>query len=76
MESREKLEIRNPKFETNSNDQKAQTSKPARFGFQVRQFGFGYLFRSAGLLSIFGFRILFRWRLGAINFVEVVLSII
>jgi hypothetical protein len=28
-----KSQIRNPKFETISNDQKIQSSKPARFGF-------------------------------------------
>jgi hypothetical protein len=28
-----KFETRNPKFETNANDQKAENSKQARFGF-------------------------------------------
>jgi hypothetical protein len=30
-----KLKIRNPKFETSSNDQKSENSKPARFGFEL-----------------------------------------
>jgi hypothetical protein len=64
-----KLETRNPNFETNPNDQKAQNSKQARFGF--RNWGF----KSLGLfrISSFEFRILFRSRLGAISFVEVIL---
>jgi len=30
-----KLKIRNPKFETNPNDQKSENSKPAQFGFEL-----------------------------------------
>jgi hypothetical protein len=49
-------QIRNPKFETNPNDQKAQNSKRSHFGFFDFGFeGFG-LFR----ISCFGFRILIR----------------
>jgi hypothetical protein len=33
-----KFEARNPKFETNSNDQNMQNSKPASFGFGVLDF--------------------------------------
>jgi hypothetical protein len=59
-----KLETRNPKFETNSIDQKTQNSKPTRFEFRFFAFRFENfgLFRSAGPLSIFGFRIFSRWR--------------
>jgi len=66
QELRNREKTRNPKFETISNDQNFQTSP-----FRISQLGFKFLglFR----ISIFGFRILFRWRLGAINLVEVVL---
>ena len=35
---KKKFEARNPKLETNLNDQKAQNSKPASFGFGVLDF--------------------------------------
>jgi hypothetical protein len=69
-EAEEKLETRNPKFETNPSDQKAQNSKPTRFGFPF--FALGFVCFGLFRISIFGFWIFFRWRLGAMNFVEVV----
>src|SRR5882724_956606 len=54
-----KFETRNPKFETNSNDQKTKNSKPAHFGFRFLDFGFDCFvcFGSRGLFraSDFGF---------------------
>ena len=48
--AKKNLETRNPKFETNPNDQKAQNSKQLRFGFQFLDF-------SASFVSDFELRI-------------------
>jgi len=60
-DQREKLEIRNPKFETNSNDQKTRNSKQISFEFGVLEFpDFRFVWRRVCFgfrISCFGFRI-------------------
>jgi hypothetical protein len=57
--SKTRLQIRNPKFETISNDQKSRKFQTNRLRIRFSQLGFRFLglFR----ISIFELRILFRW---------------
>jgi len=57
----DKTQIRNPKFETNSNDQKDKTHGQTGFGFRFGNLDLSIfdLFR----ISSFGFRILISWSL-------------
>jgi hypothetical protein len=67
---RQEEKIRSTKFETISNDQKKRKFKTSFI--RIRCFGFSEfgIYFGLGLfrISIFGFWILFHWRLGEINF--------
>ena len=81
MQETPRTKIRSTKSEIRNESECSKNRKFQTTAIWIRRFGFSPvlglfgcgLFRSAGPLWCFGFRILFRWFLGAINFLAVVL---